>query len=480
MYCQNCGTQLRDGARFCWNCGHKVEGAPVEDPALAPAVSVPATSPSTPAHPDSPPGPDAAGPAPKRTRVCPAFLHAAQYQHPEDHRATEYIKVLSPVVAVTRLIMGHMSEPAVTGQLLGNAVKAGSKQFPRLYGIAEECAHTLHVPVPDIYIRQNPTYNAMTFGVHKPFVLLYSALVDGFSDDELRYILGHEMGHIKSQHVLYLTTFHLLTTQAARLVSRYGLGMLVFRAARLALESWSRSAELSADRAGLICSQDVETAAKALIKLVLGSQRLAQEVDVDEFLRQTDGGAPYNTVSELGETHPLVARRIRELRDFDQSDQYRAILDSGADPQTASPEVIETLATEILDQAVRQINPGALSNLLSAITRDRGGLEKGVADLRRILESYPKTEAAVKAEFYMALTAMHLRRAAEAVTRFERFLEYHPAHALAPEARFYLGSSYLWLLKDKEAARRQFQRLVEEHPKTPHGKEATQILAEWP
>ena len=475
MYCQNCGAQLRDGARFCWSCGRKVEGAPPgSEPASSgaggtgsegqgQAAGVVAESPS----------------GQSQTRVCPAFLHVSQYQHPEDRRATEAIKILSPVVAVTRLIIAHMGEPSVTGQLLGSAVKAGPKQFPRLYGIAEECARTLHVPVPDVYVRQNPTYNAMTFGVEKPFILLFSALVDGFSDDELRYIVGHEMGHIKSQHSLYLTTFHLLTTQAARLVSRYGLGMLVFRAARMALESWSRSAELSADRAGLICSQEVDTAAKALVKLVLGSRRLASEVNVDEFLRQSEAGSAYNTVSELGESHPLVARRIRELRDFDQSAEYAAILDSGADPTTASPELIEALAAEILDQAVSQIKPGMMSNLFSAITRDRGGLEKGAADLHRLLDLYPETQAAATAQFYLGFCAMHLRRAAEAVTRFERFLEEHPGHEMAPEARLHLGSIYLWLLKDREAARKQFERLVEKHPRSPHGKEARQILAEW-
>ncbi len=475
MYCQNCGAQLRDGARFCWSCGRAVEGAPPPPP-RTPGAPEDAGDSGTGASGNA----DLGAEGRPEPRVCPAFLHVAQYQHPEDRRATEAIKVLSPVVAVTRLIIAHMGEPSVTGQLLGNAVKAGPKQFPRLYGIAEECARILHVPVPDIYVRQNPTYNAMTFGVDKPFILLYSALVDGFSDDELRYILGHEMGHIKSQHSLYLTTFHLLTTQAARLVARYGLGMLVFRAARLALESWSRSAELSADRAGLICSQDVDTAARALVKLVLGSRRLASEVDVDVFLRQSEAGSAYNTVSELGESHPLVARRIRELRDFDQSTEYAAILDSGADPKTASPELIEALAAEILDQAVRQIKPGALTNLFSAITRDRGGLEKGAADLHRLLDLYPKTEAAAAAEFYLAFCAMHLRRAAEAVTRFERFLEEHPDHEMVPEARFDLGSSYLWLLKDSEAARKQFERLVEEHPKSLHGKEAREILADWP
>ena len=468
MYCQHCGSRLRDGAKYCWNCGQKVEGAP-EETASAPPVSPAAiTFPVPPAA--------TAAPAP---RIVPAFLNATQYEHPDDHRATEYVKVLAPVVAVTRALIGHLGEPRFTAELLGSAVKAGPNQFPRLYGIAEECARILHIAVPDVYVRQNPTYNATTFGVERPFVLLFSALVDSFSDDELRYIIGHEMGHIKSQHTLYLSTFHLLTTQAARLAARYGLGMLAFRAARLALEAWSRSAELSADRAGLICSQEAGTAAKALVKLVLGSQRLAGEVNIDEFLRQTSASSPYGVVNELGETHPLIARRIRELRAFGDSQEYQAILASGVDSEQIAPEARETFAAELLEQSLRQINPGTLSGLLNAVPRDHSGLEKGVRDLHRVLELYPGTDSAVRADFYIAFAAMHLRRAAEAVTRFERFLALHPAHDLVPKTRLYLGSCYLWLLKDKPAAHLQLEQLAGEFPKTPEGKEARRILAEW-
>ena len=52
--------------------------------------------------------------------------------------------------------------------------------------------------------------NAMTFGTNDDaFILVHSALVDHFDDEELLSVIGHECGHIHNDHVVYLTTLHL-------------------------------------------------------------------------------------------------------------------------------------------------------------------------------------------------------------------------------------------------------------------------------
>jgi Zn-dependent protease with chaperone function len=477
VFCQQCGEQIGAQAKFCWSCGRKVEAATAAPPATPPTAddAVTAAADATPAL----AGPAPAAPGPKR--VYPVYLDVARYEHPDDRRATDHIRMLAPVVAVARALIAYLGEPMVSAQLLGHAVKVGPNQFPRLHALTAECSRVLHMAAPDVYVRQSPTFNAMTMGVDRPFVVLFSSLVDAFSDDELRYIIGHELGHIKSQHALYLTAFHLLTTQMARLAQRFGLGSVILIPARLALESWARTAELTADRAGLICCQDMRITARSLVKLIVGSEQLAAQMNIDEFLRQDDNRSTFRTVQEATESHPVAARRIRQLTEFAESGAYKAILASGADNITISPEEREHFAAEILQRALAQINPGALASLVGAMSRDRGGgLRKGLGDLNNILNLYPGTVAAVEAEFYVGFVAMHLRKGAEAVTRFERFVAAHPEHELVPHALFHLGSCHLWLMRDREAARREFGRLAAEYPKSPAARDAREILAELP
>ena len=94
-------------------------------------------------------------------------------------------------------------------ELLGSTVKVGPKQFPRIHDLTKHCADTLGIGTPTVYIRNNPTLNAFTYGTNDDaFILVHSALVDHFSDEELLNVIGHECGHIHNDHVVYLTTLH--------------------------------------------------------------------------------------------------------------------------------------------------------------------------------------------------------------------------------------------------------------------------------
>ncbi len=139
------------------------------------------------------------------------------------------------------------------GQLLGSAVKVGDRQFPRIQTIARECAETLHIATPQVYIVSSPSLNAATYGTNEEsFIMVHSALVDHYTDDELRMVIGHECGHIHNSHVVYLTTLHYLTRMAGVFV-RWAV-----EPALMALRAWSRRAEITCDRAGMLCSKDEE------------------------------------------------------------------------------------------------------------------------------------------------------------------------------------------------------------------------------
>jgi Zn-dependent protease with chaperone function len=254
----------------------------------------------------------------------PESLAVSDYALDEDRRALKRLRTLAPLVYATRMYLRHVGEPVVRAQLLGGAVRVGGQQFPGLDALIRDCARVLHMPVPDVFVVQNPMMNAHTYGHEQPIVVLNSGLVDAMTDAELAFTLGHEFGHIKSEHVLYLNLAEFLRTGAALAVQ------WAAAPAALALFAWQRYAEHTADRAGFIACQRLEDAQSALIKLALGSQRLSAEVNVEEYLRQAGqlDTLPARAAVAL-QGHPYTARRVVALRAYARSSDYAALWGDG-------------------------------------------------------------------------------------------------------------------------------------------------------
>lgn len=203
--------------------------------------------------------------------------------------------------------------------LLGSAVKVSPRQFPHIHALVAECAEELGIPAPTTYIAQNlAAINAATYGTETDaFILINSATVDRLSEDELKYVIGHECGHIQNSHVAYKTALNFATNMAGQLLSVIALP------ARLALNSWSRRAELTCDRAGLMCCKDIDIATKTMVRLAHGSQKLADQVDLDDYLAQMEElkkGA--GRIREWWQSHPHLVKRVRALQLFAESDLY--------------------------------------------------------------------------------------------------------------------------------------------------------------
>src|SRR5260370_10855315 len=166
-------------------------------------------------------------------------------------------------------------------QLLGNAVKVSERQFPRIHRTAKAAADTLQIATPQVFIVNNPTFNAATLGTNDDsFVLLHSALVDQYSEEELLTVVGHECGHIHNSHVAYLTALHYLTYMAGMFLP------WILQPAMVALRTWSRRAEVTCDRACMLVARDKQAGERAITKLAVGSRKLYEEFNVDGLLVQ--------------------------------------------------------------------------------------------------------------------------------------------------------------------------------------------------
>jgi Zn-dependent protease with chaperone function len=196
--------------------------------------------------------------------------------------------------------------------------------LPRLHKYLGWACKILDVDEPELYVTMDPNPNAYTFGHKRPFIVITSGLVDLLGDEELLFTIGHELGHIKAGHVLYtVLAKNIASIVAAIGQATLGIGTLLGQGLVVALHDWYRKAELTADRAGLLCVQDIDPCINVFMKFAGGGGRLWAEMDRFEFLRQIDAyededrsaiGKAYKTFVTVWRTHPFPILRAKELR----------------------------------------------------------------------------------------------------------------------------------------------------------------------
>ena len=281
---------------------------------------------SDPADPaDGGPDPDAPeGKATRRRKLRPLTgLSVEELRHPNDARATDALRRIPGLDKALAKLLEYGLERIYYVDNVASNLRVTPRMFGRLHRSLTWATKILEVPEPELYVTVDPVPNAFTYGHTRPFITLTSGLVDMLSDEELFFVIGHELGHIKAGHVLYGTMARNIAAVVQLLgQATLGLGALLGQGLVLALYDWYRCAELTADRAALLCVQDLEPARGVFMKLAGGTTRLAAEMDRDEFLRQVaayeevDRSAldrAYKMILTAYRTHPFALQRAKEL-----------------------------------------------------------------------------------------------------------------------------------------------------------------------
>ena len=242
------------------------------------------------------------------------------------------LRKLTGFDALLKLMNSLFNERALRLTFLASSVKVSERQFPHIYEMLRDGCYILDMEnVPELFITQTPLVNAAALGMDKPFIVINSGLVDLMDPEELRAVIGHELGHVLSGHAVYRTMLYNLILLAQR-IAWMPIGYLGLRAIIWGLEEWFRKSELSCDRAGLLVGQDIDASRRVLMKLAGGS-RLA-EMNADAFHEQA---REYDAVPDLrdsllkllqlqGQTHPFAVVRYAELDTWASSGAYERIL----------------------------------------------------------------------------------------------------------------------------------------------------------
>lgn len=281
-------------------------------------------------------------------RVVLEAISSQSFEHEADRAALERLK---RTAGFDRLMRGLANVGLDrVGRLINESsnIRLSERQVGSVYALHQEVARVLDIEPPPLYLQHDVRINAYTSGVDAPFIVVTSGLVEGFSDDEIAYVLGHEMGHILAGHVLYRMVAMNLGLILQLVSDMTPLGGLVRLGLIVALQAWSRCAELTADRAGLLAVQDPEVALRANMKLGAGpGPRIARELNLDAFMEQVrefqdselgrlDG--VWRALLEFDRSHPWVVVRAHEVDKWVRSGSYQRILQG--DYQRRSAAVI--------------------------------------------------------------------------------------------------------------------------------------------
>jgi Zn-dependent protease with chaperone function len=257
------------------------------------------------------------------------------YRHPLDQQATAALRAVPGIEYAISKLSRLSIEHILYAEYCGTGVKVSSKQCSRIYALLQEACATLDVSEPSLFLSQTPIANAFALGREWPTMVLHTGLVELLTEEELLGVIAHELGHIHCGHTIYRLML-LLIELASRAGGNYlGIGDIFSVPIRVALLEWARKAEFSADRAGILVTQDPEVVFSALFKLTGGSPKVFEQMDREEYLKQAeeydrpDTGKLdrfYKALLEGGMTHPIPVLRAREVLRYGGSDEYKTIL----------------------------------------------------------------------------------------------------------------------------------------------------------
>jgi Zn-dependent protease with chaperone function len=239
--------------------------------------------------------------------------------------------------------------------LMGNALQVGPRQYASIYHIFRECARDLDIfPEPGLFVSQNPQVNSYALGQEHPYIILNTGLLDLVDEAELRVVLAHELGHIKCGHPI-LNQMSIWAMGVASMIGEltFGLGNLVNSGLIYAFYEWRRKAELSADRAALLVTDDLKSVMKSMMQLAGVSTKYAHECSLDEFIRQSEQYRDldqdglnqvykflfYNGGQGMMLSHPFPVERIQYLKEWNDSVEYSKIRSGNYQQATAEGSV---------------------------------------------------------------------------------------------------------------------------------------------
>lgn len=278
-------------------------------------------------------------------------LHPREYEHHFDQKALDALEGTPGLETAVKKFNQYGIEKLLKIQHTGSNIRVSDYCFPELLEKLREVCQTLYLKnIPELYIMRGHEISSVTLGVEKPIIVLTTACVDRLSADELTFVMGHEVGHLKSQHVLYHQMARVLP-MLGRIIgsATLGVGELLSYGLQLALFQWREMSEFTADRAGLLACQSTRPAITALMKMAGLPAKYSDNPPVEAFLEQAREfeAYDYNTldraakvISNLEDDQPWTVIRASEFLHWIESGDYDKVRNRETLARIAGPVAV--------------------------------------------------------------------------------------------------------------------------------------------
>lgn len=223
---------------------------------------------------------------------------------------------LVPLLFGGFVLLGYYMSRSHHEELKKRGVPVTYDRAPQLAALVDDCKRTLQPGEIEVFVVPSKERNAYTFGLTQPnTVVVYSSLLELMDDDELKFVIGHELGHVALGH----TWLNSLVGGLAGVPVPLAAAVIL----NFAFRWWNRACEYSADRAGLLACGDLSKGVTALVKLVAGPIHSQQQLNQVLAALDREDDSVGGLLAETMQTHPLVINRIEELRKFAASPVFR-------------------------------------------------------------------------------------------------------------------------------------------------------------
>lgn len=246
-------------------------------------------------------------------------LDHSSYEHPFDAKALKALENTPGLKLAGDYINKHISERLYSIQYTGSNIKYTKASYPKIYEYLDYACDILDIKKrPDLYSCWDYSINAFTVGSENPLIVLNSGVLDLCDDDEIMFIIGHELGHIKSNHMVY----HMMARLINIVINQIPFGNIAAAPLQFALDYWDRMSEFTADRAGLLCCQNKDAAVRAFMKMAGVPKSQFESLNYETFIQQArdfkqlDYDAMNKFVkfiSIIDDSHPWTVMRAAEL-----------------------------------------------------------------------------------------------------------------------------------------------------------------------
>lgn len=211
-------------------------------------------------------------------------LSADEFYDPDDLKGLKRLQAVPGIQKFVTETISNIREKYTSIEMQGDGINVTQEGYPHLFNLLEEVSYTLDIPdIPSFSLACGYDISIATEGAKTPRITALSGAIDLLEDDELKFLLGHELGHIMAGHKPFHNVLITLYTPLMNMIPNAEVWLSLLRPMLL---QWYRTSDFTADRAGLLACQDINVALKTMVKMSGVPKKFYDNIRPEIFLKQ--------------------------------------------------------------------------------------------------------------------------------------------------------------------------------------------------